>query len=355
MKILIIKLSSLGDVIHTLPVLVPLKQKYPDAHITWLVEEAASPLLFDHALVDKVLIFPKNRWKKEITRLGTFVRCLKEIGRFVRNIRCNHYDLVLDFQGLLKSGVLTGLTKGTQKWGFSPAREMSHLLLTHTVPYPAGPVHSIDRYRALVSSIGFPCNTVEFSVPIQQHHRAAVWAFFESHAVEHDRPVILLHPATRWETKMWNERNWITLADMLRAEHNATIVFTGSTADKALIESIVNAVEAEAINSAGVFNLNELAFLQTQAAVLITPDSGPMHLAAGVGTPVVALFGPTDPKLTGPYGDGHAIITKEMDCRPCLKRQCASKACMVQITPKDVCEAVRPYIPRARQQRYMTT
>ena len=355
MKILIVKLSSLGDVIHTLPVLVPLKQKYPDAHITWLVEEEASPLLCDHALIDRVLIFPKSRWKRQLTRVGTITRSIKEILQFGGAVRADRYDLVLDFQGLLKSGVLTGLARATQKRGFSPARELNHLFLTHKVPYPAGPVHSIDRYRTLVKSLECPMTTVEFSVPIQQHHRTAVWNFFEKHAIDSSRPLILLHPATRWETKMWDKHNWVVLADMLHAAHDGTIVFTGSTADKPLVDRIIGAMKKAAVNSAGAFSLNELAFLQAQADVVVTPDSGPMHLAVAVGTPVVALFGPTDPKLTGPYGDGHTVITREMNCRPCFKRQCTSKTCMVQIVPQDVCEAVHPYISCSQQQRCMTT
>ena len=356
MKILIVKLSSLGDVIHTMPVLLPLKQKFPDAHISWLVEEETSPLLMDHPLIDRVLVFPKNRWKRELAGVGGVVRCLKEIVRFGKEVRAHRYDLVLDFQGLLKSGVFTGLARAVEKRGFAPARELSHLFLTHKVPYPSGPVHSIDRYRALVTSLGCPGNTAEFSVPIKHHHRTAVWAFLEKHHVDSSRPLILLHPATRWETKMWEDNKWASLADMLAGEHGAAIVFTGSMADKAMIDSIVNATKSRAVGSAGAFNLNELAFLQTQATVLVTPDSGPMHLAAGLGTPVVALFGPTDQRLTGPYGDGHTIITKEMDCRPCFKRQCtAQKACMTRIKPEEVCEAVHSYIPRPQQQQCMTT
>jgi ADP-heptose:LPS heptosyltransferase len=182
-----------------------------------------------------------------------------------------------------------------------------------------------------------------------------VWDFLEEHRVDYSRPLVLLHPATRWKTKTWEERNWVILADMLHEAYGATIVVTGSPADKTLINGIVSATETEAINSAGVFNLNELAFLQMQASVLVTPDSGPMHLAAAVGTPVVALFGPTDPSLTGPYGDGHTIISREMDCRPCLKRQCTTKVCMAQITPREVCEAVHHYLPHSQQQRSKTT
>ncbi len=355
MKILIVKLSSLGDVIQTLPVLSPLKQTFPDSYITWLVEEDTAPLLVDHPLIDKVIVFPKNTWRGALTRIGTIPRCLGEMGRFMRQLRADHYDLVIDFQGLLKSGALTGLARAARKRGFSPTKEGSHRFLTERLPYPSSPMHSVDRYLMLVTSLGCTCQSPEFPVPIRQVHRSAVWNFLEEHNIEFDRPLVLLHPGTRWETKMWEENKWAALADMLNAGHDCDTVFTGSQIEASLLDRIAGSMRTRALNSAGMWSLNELAFLQTQADVVVTPDSGPMHLAASVGTPVVALFGPTDPARTGPYGSCHTIITRDMDCRPCFKRQCASKRCMTEITPEEVRDAVIPYLLCSQKPRSMTS
>jgi 3-deoxy-D-manno-octulosonic-acid transferase/heptosyltransferase-1 len=344
MKILIVKLSSLGDVIHTLPVLSSLKQRFPESHITWLIEEQSVELLRDHPFVDKVLVFPKNRWMGALTRFGSIPGCLQEISRFISDIRADHYDVVLDFQGLLKSGVFIGLVRAKQKWGFFPGREKSHIFLSDRVPYPSGPLHSVERYLTLIEALGCERQPPKFVIPIRQSHRTTVWAFFEKHAIDPNLPLVLLHPGTRWETKMWEESKWARLADILQAEYGCTILFTGNEREASMITRIAGSMRTAAINTAGMWSLNELAFLQAQATVVVTPDSGPMHLAASLGTPVIALFGPTDPVLTGPYGTGHTIITKDVDCRPCFKRQCSSKECMTGITPEGVCDGVSSYL-----------
>jgi len=351
MKILIVKLSSLGDVIHTLPVLGPLKKRYPDASISWLVEKESSSLLYDHPLVDTVLIFPKSRWRNYLSSIRSFHRGLKEIPHFVRTLRSESYDMVLDFQGLFKSGLLTGLARAREKWGFYPGREQSHVFLTHRVALPVTPVHSVDRYLSLVHRLGCRWDIPEFIVPIQQVHRSSVLAYLDKQGITGARPIIILHPGTRWKTKMWEERKWAVLADRLQSTHNYDIVFTGSRQDGTLVNRIVQAMADPAVNSAGVWRLNELAYLHTRAMVVVTPDSGPMHLAAAVGTPVVALFGPTDPHLTGPYGDGHTVITRQISCRPCFKRQCASPRCMSEITPEEVYAAVNRYAERSPEQQ----
>jgi lipopolysaccharide heptosyltransferase II len=262
--------------------------------------------------------------------------------------------LVLDFQGLLKSGVLIGLARARQKRGFFPGREKSHVFLTDRVPYPSGPLHSVERYLTLIEALGCERRSPKFVIPIRQIHRSAVWAFLGKQGIDPNRPLALLHPGTRWETKMWEESRWACLADIMQTEYGCTILFTGNKREASMVTRITDSMRTTAINTAGMWNLNELAFLQTQASVVVIPDSGPMHLAASLETPVVALFGPTDPALTGPYGTGHTIITKEVDCRPCFKRQCSSKECMIGITPKDVCDAVSSYVGTSQEPRCVT-
>lgn len=341
MKILIIKLSSLGDVIHTLPVLSPLRKRFPEAHITWVVEEGAAPVLMNHPLIDRVMVFPKRQWRNDLARLSRVKACLTDGIRFVRELRSDYYDLVVDFQGLLKSGLLVAMTRASRKRGFYPGREASHFFLNDRVPYPSSTMHSIERYLTLIESLGCRSGSPKYFIPIRHVHRDKVTSFLEENQITFEKPLVLLHPGTRWESKMWHDMSWGELGDILYREHNCQVVYTGSDEDKALVERIIRLQRFPGIATAGRWNLNELAFLQTQADVVVTPDSGPMHLAAALNTPVVALFGPTDPDRTGPHGSGHRVIVKSVHCRPCFKRTCATKECLMTITPQEVSEAVR--------------
>ena len=339
MKILIIKLSSLGDVIQTLPVLIPLRKKFPDAKITWLVEEEAAELFRGHPLVDQIIISRKNRWIRALRSFGKLPQIVQECNAFCIDLRSCLYDFVIDFQGLLKSGIFVGISRGKRKLGFSPVREKAHIFLNEKIPFPKTPLHAVEKYLFLIASLGCTGVNPEFFIPIRQNHRDRVLNFLRENEVTFDKPLILLHPGTRWETKLWVEEKWAVLGDWLQEKAGTQVVFTGSINDLSLIKRITGKMRFTPINTAGMWGLNELAFLQKQADVVIIPDSGPMHLASAMGTPVIALFGPTDPKLTGPYGEGHRVIMKTTECQPCFKRKCSSHECMKEITVKEVLEA----------------
>jgi 3-deoxy-D-manno-octulosonic-acid transferase/heptosyltransferase-1 len=339
MKVLIIKLSSLGDVIQTLPVLIPLRKKFPDAKISWLVEEEGAELLKGHPLVDQIIISRKNRWIRALSNFGKVPKIVQEGNAFCKGLRSCSYDFVIDFQGLLKSGVIVGISRGKRKLGFAPVREKAHIFLNEKIPFPKSPLHAVERYLFLIASLGCSCGKPEFFIPIRQNHRDRILKFLQENEITLEKPLIILHPGTRWKTKLWVEEKWAVLGDWLQEKTGAQVVFTGSVNDFPLIERITGKMSFPAINTAGMWRLNELAFLQKQAEVVIIPDSGPMHLASAMETPVVALFGPTDPKLTGPFGEGHRVIMKTTECQPCFKRNCSSNECMKEITVKEVWEA----------------
>jgi 3-deoxy-D-manno-octulosonic-acid transferase/heptosyltransferase-1 len=275
---------------------------------------------------------------------------LSEFFVFFRELRALPYDLVLDFQGLFKSSVLVGMSRCKRKVGFSPGREGSELFLTEKVSFGRKTrVHAIDRYLSLITSVGCSVRIPQFAIPIRQIHRERVWEFLEKERGLPGGPLVLLHPGTRWKSKLWEEEKWAALGDLLSSEHGADVVFTGSEGDSALISRISDRMKIPGINTAGKWGLKELAFLQMQADVVVVPDSGPMHLAAAVGTPVVALFGPTDPVLTGPYpsdrsGKNHTVITAAVDCGPCFKRTCSSGLCMTDITTEEVLKKTIAYL-----------
>ena len=343
-KILIVKLSSLGDVVQTFPVLPLLRKEYPEAHISWLVEEEAAELLMDHPLIDQVLVFRKNRWLKELSNYRKWTQVFKELSNFIRDLRYYSYDLVIDFQGLLKSGIFVGVCRGKRKVGFAPAREKSHIFLNEKIPCPRASLHAVERYILLIESLGCSRFYPQFLIPIRQVHRDKVLGFLKEKNINSGQTIALLHPGTRWKTKMWKEENWAALGDLLYQKSGVPVIFTGSRVEVSLVDSVIERMQFPGINTAGKWGLKELAFLQKQADIMVTPDSGPMHLAAAMGTPVIALFGPTDPALTGPFGSIHRVVAKPVDCRPCFLRECSSNKCMNQISVREVWEEIEQHL-----------
>ncbi len=342
MKILIVKLSAIGDVILTLPSLNALRKRFPKAHIAWVVEKAAAELIEGHPALDRVIVSNRKKWIKGLWGADRFDN-LKNIHNFIKELRDTHYDLIIDFQGLLKSGILVGLAGGTRKIGFDKGmqrNEGAHLFLNERIPAVNMDRHALERNLVLLRSLGISADEVEYRIPVGQSERAAAAELLWKHGVGTRRPLVALNPITRWETKLWNCRNFAGLADCIIDELSACVVFTGSRNDRDAISSIIDEMKHRAANMAGETNLKELAALYEKCALAVTTDTGPMHLAAAVGTSVVALFGPTAPWRTGPYGSRHQVVRAEMKCSPCFKRKCPTVKCMQQISVKQVMETI---------------
>ena len=345
-NILIVKLSAIGDVVHTLPSLSALRQLYPQAHITWVVEEAAADLVEGHPYLDRVLVSRRKHWQQDFKR-ENFSKNIKEIKLFVNTLRDRPYDLVIDFHGLFKSAVLVWLSGGVRKLGFDSMQEGSGLFYTEKIPEDMGK-HAVDRYLDFLAYLGAKSgeesllNSPEFLIPSNDRSIQNVSALMSRSRLDIDKPFVAINPVALWETKLWREDRFAMLADRITGELNIPVVITGSDQEKPYVESIIRkAKTAKVFDLAGQTTLKDLACLYRQAAVVVTTDSGPMHIAAAVGTPVVALFGPTDPRRTGPYGTGHTVISKKLPCSPCFLKQCPTRECMERITVEEVLEVVK--------------
>jgi len=343
-NILIVKTSAIGDVTHTLPALNALRCQYPEARITWLVEEAAAGLLAGHPAVDRLLVSRRKHWARELCRgPRRALAALGEVRRFLAQLRDTRYDLLLDFQGLLKSGVLVALARAQRKVGFG--RGMAHaegswFFLNERVPAVDMDVHALARELLLLQAIGVVTATVEFALPITKLHRRKVTALLAAAGVDSSRPLLAINPQATWPTKLWFPERFAELADLLVAQGWA-VVFTGSLADQSAVAGIIAAMRTPAANLAGVTDLLELAALFELASVVVSTDTGPMHIAAATGTPVVAIFGPTAPWRTGPWGEQHRVVRVELPCSPCLKKNCPTqRECMREITAAMVAAAV---------------
>lgn len=340
MNILIVKTSAIGDVTHTLPALHALRKHYPDAHITWLVEEASAEIVIGHPALDRVLISRRKKWIDDLKGPNCWA-ALKDIYNFIKQLRDTQYDLLLDFQGLLKSGLLIGLTRATRKVGFGKGMEHaegSWIFLNERVPAVSMDYHAVDRELMLLQAIGIECGRVVFDFPIQEEHFLKVEELLQKDNVDRGQPLVAINPCATWETKLWGNDKFAEVADvLLKKKYN--VVFTGSKSDRAVIEDILAKMRMRAVNLAGETSLKILAALYQKAAVVISTDTGPMHIAAAVNTPVVALFGPTAPWRTGPYGEQNKVLRVELPCNPCLKKQCDTTECMKRLSVEQVLDA----------------
>jgi 3-deoxy-D-manno-octulosonic-acid transferase/heptosyltransferase-1 len=363
-NILIVKLSAIGDVIHTLPSLAALRRCHPDADITWVVEEAAADLLTENPDLNRVIVSGRKRWIRELRR-GKIAAPLREMLAFFREIRRRPYDLVIDFHGLLKSAAIVLISGGKRKLGYDSLQELSGLFYNEKIHEDLGK-HAVDRYLDFIRHLadGGEKQTdclappPSFTITIGEAERRRVEALINEHAElltagdgfgdnriesggrrKPGRCFVAVNPVAFWETKLWEDEKFAELCDRLREELGIGIVLTGGEAGP--LDRIRAMMTTEAVNLGGRTTLRELACLYRQAALVITTDSGPMHLAAAVGTPVIALFGPTDPVRTGPYGPGHRVIRRGLDCMPCFRRRCDTPRCMTEISVEEVFEAVR--------------
>jgi heptosyltransferase-1 len=320
-RILLVKLSSFGDVLHSLPTLEALREAYPRARVTWLVEAAYAPLLTGHPALDDVWVAPRLRPHELLS--GANPAILRQL---IRQLRSSRFDLVLDLQGLLKSAVWVALAQSPRKVGYDRTREFSYLALTERVPPFDPEAHAVRRYLNLAHYLGAPPAPARFRLGLAA---ADLSGLIPGTA---GRPLAVLHPGARWPSKLWPPASWSRLAEWL-ARQGLQVAITGSAADRELAAGIAAQSQAPVLNLAGSTSLAQLAGILRTARLAVTTDTGAMHLAAALGTPVAAVFGPTAPWRTGPFGEGHEVVRLELPCSPCFRRQCPEPRCLTDLTP----------------------
>ncbi len=310
MKILVIKPSSLGDVVHALPTVNLIRQKFPDAYIAWLINRELSSLLKHCPLIDERIEFPRHDYAA--------------LPGLIKQLRAEHFDIVVDLQGLLRSGLLTFATGAPHRIGLADAREGARFFYNEAVPVSRA--HAVERYLLAAHHLGCATGPIEFPLGLESK-------------IGDLKSKIAIHPSARWPTKLWGDDRF---AELIRQLPTDRVVLTGSATERARLEKIAPQVR----NLAGQTDLFQLAELYRQCAVVITNDSGPMHIAAAVGTPVVAIFGASDPALTGPYGKSHVVLRADIPCSPCLKERCANPVkmeCMQKVTVEQVLETAKRF------------
>ncbi len=346
MDILIVKLSAIGDVIHSLPFLEVLKHHFPQAHIDWVVEAPADRIVEGHPAIRRVLVSPRKSLPHRLLKERDRRALTRDVRRFLKALRARRYDLVIDLQGLFKSGILTGLSKGKRKIGMNDSREGAGLFLNEPAVRVDRDQHAIDRYLETARYLGCPSLKWEGRIPVSDRDRQHIDLKLLQHGID-TRCLIAVNPVAKWATKLWAPERFAALADKITHEWACQVIFTGSDADRKVMDRITAAAKTKVHNFAGETGLKELAALYERCRLLISTDTGPMHLAAAMGCPVVALFGPTAPWRTGPYGQGHRIVRAPIVCSPCFRKHCSHMTCMREITPDQVFTAVKAVFQRS--------
>lgn len=343
MRILIIKLSSLGDVIHCLPTLAVLKSGFPEAMIDWLVEEQNAGILEGHTHIDNLIVLPRKSWMKKPWHIK---KIYSEIKIFMRDLRAREYDLIIDFQGLFRSGLLVALSRGKRKIGFDRVREMAHIFYNERVPLSTLNQHAITRYMEITNYLKVTPSNFLFSLPISEKEAEEANKLLEENGIKthNNNKLVYINPNARWSSKIWP---WERFKELIKelSLRGYEVVLIGGPNDKDKMDMAFRGLGDKIYNLAGQTSLKSLAAILKRGDCLITNDSGPMHLAVAVGLPVIALFGPSNPLRTGPFGwqnedKRNKVLFSPISCAPCYKRECTRKKCLMNISVDQVLSAL---------------
>jgi heptosyltransferase-1 len=322
MKVLIVKLSALGDIIHALPILAYLHQVSPGIEIDWIAEENNRSLLEGNPLIKEVHLTRTKKWRKSPFSPET----CREIGNLKRKLKQREYDIAFDIQGNIKSGIISALSGAERRFGFDRkgVREWPNLLFTtNQVPLRRTDFHISARSLRVVSipfGKDYQGMSLATDIATGPEEDAAAEAYLATLA---DDLVFLFHPGTTWETKLWHEKGWIDLGKLiLERFREATILLSwGNEKERVVVENIITGIGRNARPLPGLSLKGFAAFLK-KVDLVVGGDTGPVHLAAAVGTPTVSFYRATDAKRNGPQGGNHVLIQSPMHCRACLRKEC---------------------------------
>jgi heptosyltransferase I len=324
-RIALIKPSALGDIIHSLPVLTALRRRYPDAHITWVVNIAYQPLLDGHPDLNETLAFDRR-----LARRGLLAGLHNHVS-FFRKLRQGRFDLVIDLQGLLRSGLMAGATGAARRVGLGSAREGATWFYTDLIPgAELDRVHAVDRYWRVAEALGVGHLRKTFHIPIPDSARSWASAALQDCV----RPWLFVGPGSRWMTKRWPPEHFAALLARAQAEFGGTVLFVGGGDETPLARATAARLTGPSRDLTAQTSLPQLAALLDWADVMVANDTGPLHLAAALGRPVVAPYTCTRASLTGPYGASAGVVETRVWCAGSYLKRCGRLECMTELTPE---------------------
>ncbi len=356
-KVLIIRLSSIGDVTHALPVAAALKDRWPHLEITWVVEEMSASIVSGSPCLYNVIVIPRDRWKRE-GRLSS--RSRREYLALLHSIRRRRFDVTLDLQGYAKSGILALASGAKYRVGWRKLRDVAGLI-SQSLPARPGSVHRVEWFLDVVAALGGTTDNVRFPLHIPEEARKRTADLLIAGGIS--GPYVVLNPSVGSPTRKWSAERYGALAAGLFKAQGLRCVLVGSRKDSEVCEAVrlaaiaANLPPSEApLDLSGTTSIKELAALLGGAAVHVCGDTGSAHIAAALGIPVVALYGPTDPTHAGPWRQADNVLSHRECCKPgCGVRNCVfpsdlpdaagTARCLAEITCDEVIERVLKLVP----------
>lgn len=326
---LFFKPGAIGDLLHTLPALEALRKKFPTAHFTVMVSPGLEPLLEGSSVADRVLAFDKSKLKKR----------LKDLIAFGLQVRAERYDLFIDMQPSLRSLIVRRLSGAKRALVYRKQKKRKS---------GERRLHAVENFMETLRPLGISEPVEHIRLPVMPDALEAVDRFLRERGSDMTKPLVALNcsvGAAR-PARNWFPERFAALADRIVDELDAVVVFVGGSEDRELVRRVMTGMRGKALSAAGELSIRSSAALLSRCKCLVSSDTGPLHLATAVQTPVVGLYGSTDPRRTGPVGAIHQVIIKELPCVPCEEKHCplGTRACMAAITVDEVFESVRKAI-----------
>lgn len=334
-RICLIKPSALGDIVQTLPLLPVLRERFPDAEISWVVGSQFANLLEGHPCLDELILFDRRGGAASFLRL-------------LLGLRKRRFDLVFDLQGLLRTGLMTWATGAALRLGLETAREGAGLACHFSLPNTNRHVPAHLRTWQVAEALGMGGRRRETIIPVPEEDR--IWA--ENRLAEFSSRLLVIHAGAQWETKRWPPGQFAFVAAKAARHFGIATVLVGSPEERRITDQIECQVKkfvpsSRVLNLAGETTLKKLAAVLERAEVVLSNDSGPMHMAAGLGRPVLGVFTCTSPARSGPPGEEHVLISTRLSCAAGYHKHCPHRgeshlACLEEL------EAERVWIALAK-------
>lgn len=333
-RILICRLSALGDCVHTLPLLCALRRALPRAHLAWLTQTRSAPLIEGHAALDELITIERG-----------FLLRPKKVRRLRRELQARRYDVAIDPQSLSKSAVPAWLSGAATRIGFArpEAREIAPWL--NNVIVRASAAHAVDKTLELLRPLGIDATAPEFGLPVQAAASRRIDAFLDAHFAA--APPVVMHPGAGWDSKLWPPQRYGEVAAHLGRQHGLrTVVAWAGERVKRWAGAAVAHAQGYAV-AAPQMNLADLVALIARARMYVGSDSGPLHMAAALDIPTVSMFGPSRPQRNGPYGKGHVVVQAYYQEGTTRQRKRAGNDAMRAISAAMVIEACEEILGRS--------
>lgn len=353
-RILIIRLSSVGDVLFCTPVAEALRELYPEGHLAWLVEEKSKDVVEGNQFLNEVIVWPRRRWRKERAQIG-LLRFLGQHLRFLWRLRRRRFDLALDLQGMARSALVAWVSGAARRVGFQDAREMAQILYNNWVKTLPSSAYIPHRFVSAASFLGAKVANAHVSIPISEQDHCTAQCLLASAlasappalSTQHSAlPFVAFCPSASRPHKLWPAQRYALVADWVSENLGMVPLFLGAKDDITYVESIRGGCQRLTLSLAGQTSLKEAAALLATSQLVVGTDTALTHIGVALGKPVVALFGPAGVNYQ-PRGPLNEVLRADCDCAPCWSREgCdANYKCMRDIQAEQVISAIRRLVP----------